>query len=283
MSRNSVSRALVLITLSTSILSVFATPAPAHDRVLVPIYLAEPVAGANGSRWKTDFAIYNGGPASAHLLWCSPAPADACPADLREDEEVKAGERQTVLPRRQHPPASSAVPGRVVYFAPLPDDGGVLSAAAADAENLTFALRVFDTSRSELSAGTEIPVVRQSSFRTSATDLVNIPVDSNFRVTLRLYEMNLDRADFLIVVYDHVMARIHDYYRVSVTTSTPQNELRFEPGYLVLDNLRPFDTPSRSSSRVRIHIEPLSAGSAFWAFVSVTNNTTQQVTLVTPH
>src|SRR5687767_14254160 len=68
MSRNFVSRALVL-TLSTSIVS-FATAAPAHDRVLVPIYLAEPVAGANGSRWKTDFAMYNRGPASAHLLWC---------------------------------------------------------------------------------------------------------------------------------------------------------------------------------------------------------------------
>ena len=275
MSRTLLSRPLVLVTLSTFLMPLFVTAAPAYDRVLVPIYLTEPVAGANGSRWVTDFAVYNRGPESAQLLSCSPA----CPGDLREDEEVAPGETQTFLPERRQ---SSAVPGRVVYFAPLSDDG-VHGAAAGDAENLTFALRVFDTSRSEMSAGTEIPVVRESSFRTSTTDLANIPVDPNFRVTLRLYEMNLDRADFLIMVYDHVRAKIHDYHLVRVTTSAPQGELRFEPGYLILDKLRPFDTASGSSSRVRIVIEPLSRGSAFWAFVSVTNNATQQVTLVTPH
>jgi hypothetical protein len=33
---------------------------------------------------------------------------------------------------------------------------------------------------------------------------------------------------------------------------------------------------------VQIEVEPMTSGSTFWTFVSVTNNTTQQLTLVTP-
>jgi hypothetical protein len=34
--------------------------------------------------------------------------------------------------------------------------------------------------------------------------------------------------------------------------------------------------------QVRIEIEPFSAGVAFWSYVSITNNDSQQITLVTP-
>jgi hypothetical protein len=35
-------------------------------------------------------------------------------------------------------------------------------------------------------------------------------------------------------------------------------------------------------SRIRMEIVPLTAGSAHWGFVSITNNAKQQLTLVTP-
>lgn len=37
-----------------------------------------------------------------------------------------------------------------------------------------------------------------------------------------------------------------------------------------------------SSPFVRVEVEPLGEGARFWAFVSVTNNETQHVTLITP-
>jgi hypothetical protein len=57
--------------------------------------------------------------------------------------------------------------------------------------------------------------------------------------------------------------------------------LPFKPGYAQIDFSTRFPTASQYS-RLRIEIEPLAGTTRYWAFVSITNNETQHVTLVTP-
>ena len=94
--------------------------------------------------------------------------------------------------------------------------------------------------------------------------------------------MNLDGAEFAVRVFDQstnvLLSQEH------LTTSTPpQGELRFQPGFAQIGVSAPSSgiaTPQ--AERLRLEVEPLTSGSAFWAYVSVTNNDSQQVTLVTP-
>ncbi|HEY6843063.1 MAG TPA: hypothetical protein VI391_02770 [Thermoanaerobaculia bacterium] len=144
---------------------------------------------------------------------------------------------------------------------------------------LSFELRIADISRSAINAGTEVPVVRESAFRTSTLELLDVPVDARFRYAFRLFEMNLDHAEFVVRVLDQTTDQTVS--EEHLVTSTPaQGPLRFTPGFAEIVNVV---SPSGAPSRIRVEVQPLTGGSAFWAYVSVTNNESQQLTLVTPH
>jgi hypothetical protein len=56
-----------------------------------------------------------------------------------------------------------------------------------------------------------------------------------------------------------------------------------EPAYAAYAGFEEIlQTPGIHPPALRIEVEPLTPGSRFWAFVSITNNDTQRVTLVTP-
>src|SRR5947207_12562294 len=146
-----------------------------YTRVLIPIYLAQPIPGAFGSVWTSELAMHNSSTQSVFIAWCSPPDHSVCITNLAADEELEPGETETQLPER-YPKPQDGIPGAVVYFGALtPEDPGLVA----------FQLRVADTSRSAISAGTEIPVVRENEFRTATTNLPNVPNDSPFRLLLR--------------------------------------------------------------------------------------------------
>ena len=249
----------------------FAHAAIPFVRVLLPIYLEQPVAGAFGSSWISEFAVHNSAASPYLIEWCSPATPDSgCILNLFADEELTPAETQTRLPARYPKPRNGTV-GAVVYFSPEGTNPPAES-------TLSFALRVTDLSRSATSAGTELPVVRERDFRTATTNLLNVPTDPRFRLTLRLYEMSLDQASFSIRVLDQDSNAVLGERVVSVATTAPQGALRFEPGYREVSDLGSLV----AGSHVRVEVSPLTAGSTFWTFISATNNDTQQITLVTP-
>jgi hypothetical protein len=138
-------------------------------------------------------------------------------------------------------------------------------------------LRLSDTARHSTDAGTEIPVVRSRDFHTSTLRLHNVPLHETARVTLRIFDVD-DNGTGTVAI---------STYRLDGTLL--QRELHsFTPsGYPQPDGL-PY-APSiievllaPRAEAVRIEITPLSEGLRFWAYVSITNNTTQHVTLVTP-
>lgn len=144
----------------------------------------------------------------------------------------------------------------------------------ANADDITFNARVRDVSRSGLSHGTQIPIVRRNDFKQESIVLLNVPLDSRFRNALRIY--SLDEANVQVTI-DGVE------HEVSLTPGRD----RFEPSYAMFTN---FPLPeSDGTSMARVTVTPLtpltsppSPTPRIWAFVSITNNTTQEITIVSP-
>lgn len=249
--------------------TAFADTNP-YTRVLVPIYLEHPVSGAFGSVWTTQFSVHNGGTTESDIEWCSPRADTVCLAFLPGDAALFPGETQHTLPAFL-PLPTGATPGRVLYLLP------------ADDSNVAFNLRVADTSRSAENAGAEIPVVREKDFLTSTARLLNVPVDTGFRFTLRLYSLESSPANYAIRLYDENTNALVATFTKHIVPP-PTGLLQFEPGYVEIngDSIGHSAAIVPRTTALRIEVEPLTQGSAFWAFVAVTNNDTQQLTVVTP-
>lgn len=253
------------------LLVAVADVASAQNRFLVPLYLTADVPGAHGSLWQSELAVHN---ASTHVYTFQTCavmePNEGCPLDVRNDELLNPSDTKTALPAR-YPSPANGVAGAIIYI--YSND-----APKEDVSGLSFDLRVRDISRSAIAAGTEIPVVRDSDLRTTTLHLLNIPVDARFRVALRLFEVNLDQADFAVRVFDQMSNAL--LRETTLHTATPpQGHPRFTPGFAELDDLL---SAAASSGALRVEIEPQTPGAAFWAYVSITNNDSQQITLVTP-
>ncbi|HEX7150887.1 MAG TPA: IPT/TIG domain-containing protein [Thermoanaerobaculia bacterium] len=123
---------------------------------------------------------------------------------------------------------------------------------------IAWSLRVRDESRAATTYGTEVPIVRVADFP-DGVQLYPVPIGGDFRQTLRLFH---ERNEATIAFWDG-KELIH-----SMTTALRSVDLGSMPELAGHD-------------RIRITVN----GGVFnplWAYVSVTHNETQHVTLVTP-
>lgn len=235
------------------------------ERLLLPIYLDGRVAGANGSVWETKFWIRNNGPTAVSLApWVCPQ-GQACPAVFPLTRPLQPGESLHSLPAFFRPPTANR--------------SRVLHVTRDRAETLSTGLRIYDTSRDTLDAGAEIPVVRERDLHTTGATLHGIPVSDRFRILLRVYDMEQSEARFSVRVFEETEGLsaepIHLFEMTATTNET--GEIRSQAAYAespALTNI--------SARSLRVVVEPLTPGSRFWTFASVTNNDTQRVTLITP-
>lgn len=239
-----------------------------YEEVLLPVYLDGTINGAFGSVWKTDFWLHNDAPEGVMLApW--PCPPDlACPPVFPLTRTLASGETLHNLDPFFHAPNGN--PSRMLYLS----HGDV-----------SMQLRVADTSRSTLNAGTDIPVIRENAMRHGLSQLMNVPLSSDFRVLLRVYDTTYTRSEFAVRVYDQAQlgsgaAPVHSFTLSASTTQT--NDFRTEAAYAEFDITGLLLLEKTWPAAVRLEIEPLQSGSRYWAFASLTNNTTQLVTLSTP-
>jgi hypothetical protein len=66
------------------------------------------------------------------------------------------------------------------------------------------------------------------------------------------------------------------------TSLPPPGDFPRWPAYAELPAISALLPALGQTARIRIEVEPLTPGLVFWTFVSVTNNSTQQVTTITP-
>lgn len=128
--------------------------------------------------------------------------------------------------------------------------------------------RIRDISRSALNAGTEIPVVREDDF-TDHLRLLNVPSGKNFRALLRVWTSGepVDQAFFNI-------DQIPSFAPNRVPLKPAQGGLRYGT----------FDlTPFLDSPNEHLDISAgVTAGTRIWGMISITNNDSQQVTIISP-
>lgn len=241
---------------------VFATD---FDHVLVPVI---PVfqQGAYGSEWNADLLVRNDG----DVFYLVSQEPNASPCQLPE------------CPVPESPPHST-----LPVIARAAIDGALIYLEHSGAPSITLHLRIQDVSRQALTWGTEVPVVRATDTFSEPFSLLDIPTDSRFRSLLRIYEFDgLDGTVVHIKVFpldsEQLLAEADVTLHVFWDARTPPpDRLPMYPASARVDLVGTFPQV-RPFGQLRVVISPVSQGSKIWAFVSVVNNDSQHLTIITP-
>lgn len=237
-------------------------PSTAFDPILFPIFTG-PVKGQFDSEFHTRARVWNqdlfnpvslyGIDTNCYLF--TPTHDPLMPFYLQQ-----SGQEQVLLPD-----CSTSI-GRL-FWVPKGTD------------TLAANLRVTDVTRQATSHGVEIPVVHRDDFSEERISLLGVPIDARFRNTLRIY--SLARGEVLINL------QIGDEGR---QVWLPAAQSWFEPAVLTYTDFPlPEDLPAGQST-IRVVVDAPRGpggvnvpGTPIWAFITVTNNETQQITTITPN
>jgi hypothetical protein len=209
---------------------------------------ANDVPGAHGSVWRTELSVHN--PTEFTV------PVDPCSFDGPGCERFALAPGETKSVR---------------LFPSHEVDGGWLGVPAGIAGELAVSLRVRDLSRGNRDWGTEVPVLPLAAFTGRVSRLLDVPVNPDYRVLLRTFGSRRK----IVTIYPFSGNQVLD-------------ELTFEDGDVVVDPITPAVRNS-GHDRVRVVVQfqpgaidepPFNGG---WAFISLTNNVTQHVTIISPH
>jgi hypothetical protein len=221
------------------------------ERVLFPVLFDS--AGAHGSAWVSEAAIAN----SSRWFIENYNRIDAEPCIDYGCSELLA-------------------PGSFFSFGGSGHPNGIaLLVSRAEADRLGFSLRIRDVARQAEGFGTEIPVVRESKmYSGTQMTLLDVPIDSRYRTKLRVYAFDSDNHGAFVQMH---RGTVFLSYPVALSRSCSGTACAATPWYGELD------LPSGpAGTRVNLYVSAGGPGSLSWAFASVTNNDTQQVTIVTP-
>lgn len=226
-----------------------------YEPVLFPIF-TPPVKGAFGSEFHTTARAVSRG--AAFDIFGVDTNCTLIDPPILPDNPYRIGATETQLPT-----TCSQTVGRL-FFVPT-----------EHADDFVGNLRVTDVSKQSESHGVEIPVVRLDDFTTKKIILMGVPVDARFRNTLRIYGLE-GGAQFVNVTMNGVTR----------TVPLQQSDDLYEPSYAQFTAFPTADQLPAGQDTVTVTIDQPTNGvvppTAVWAFVSVTNNDTQQITLVTP-
>lgn len=274
-------RVLAVVFLCFLCTSVAVADGPvSYERILLPVVISQELPGAFGSRWVTRMTMLNNAGQDVDIKGYEWAPR-GCGILCGPQPLTRSG--VTFSP-------SVAAPGTFTQ-------GAIVLVDRRYADNVEIHLRVQDVSRQGQTAGTEVPVVREKGLYQTTANLLDVPFGAAFRQSLRIYDVDA-RQDARVRVR---------FYRINPAADTPYDP--FNPpalDILLAERTVQLVTEQRSGSptydlgyaeisnvstlpelqlvdRVRIEVTSLTAGLRFWSFVSVTNNETQHVTMVSPH
>ena len=235
-----------------------------REQVLVPIS-AGAVAGPFGALWSTELWVHNDSDRDVAL---QPAVCFGLLGvfDCGGDRMIVKANSSRMLPA-------------IGYSADL--IGLFLYPPRELADQISYDLRLVD--RARLGNGTSLPVLRESALRRSKLTMLNVPADTvRARKRLRVYAVNV--GVFFVRVYDLDTSRELAEHLLQVP---PQPTDQSGPPLLawtINDDVFA-DAAAAGATRLRVEVEPIGStpGAArFWAFISVTDNVTQQVTVITP-
>ena len=251
-------------------LALFASVASAQsgtENLLLPIAPGR-LPGAHGSEWLTELTLTNMSDTEVfvgdrHVDVC----AFACPLSVPARSTIVIEDVTT----------ESNVRGKMTRI----EQGRI--------DDLAVTLRTRDRSRQFDTWGTVIPVISRADLFSQRFGIVDVPVEPQFRAMLRIY-------DFDAQTPGAVRVRVYALNPRGATDQRPDSDtllLDLVPTFQVAQGSEHnypgsielplwLDAALADAGRVRIEIDPLDETGDYWAFVSVTHNHTQHVTVITP-
>ena len=234
-------------TLPFILLSFLAVPilGQSFERVLLPIQPSA-ISGAAGSTWTTLVVERNNSDHAIELQCFAPACAS-----------LQAGAATIVQ----------------AHAAP---DPAFIYVSSGELANVQLGLRTIATASDGKEAMMEIPVARESDFTAGVVHLQFVPFDEGFRQTLRIFDLDgVDGSVVRLRIFTSSITPIVDTELVLHRPSTPDvNGRPGAPAMVMLGNLR--STYPGLTGQGYIDIEPVTPGLRIWAFMTQTNNVTQQ-------
>jgi len=248
-----------------------------REAILVPLSYGytERVAGAFGTSWGGEVVLHNRSNSSVNIDACEPA----CP-----------GYSSGVISILGEPLGRKGDRGMVFY---LPED---------QARAVTFASRIFETTMRTQPRGIEIPVIREDDFYSTTQSFLHVPSDSGVRVALRVYDPWEKSMFAPSVTLDHVVVEVIAGDRLDLSpgqtvklgefSMTPTvnyaefpGELagfvRSRPGLSLIGDLSTRIPSIYQYPAIHILVRPVPDGAHYWAMVSVSDNATQTVSIIT--
>jgi hypothetical protein len=255
-------------------------PNPTYERVLIPVFISGP--GAQGAQWETSVTITSTAEETVEL---------ARPALLYHQDrfcDLACAKRSLI------PLAAVGVsrhlehPAGLLLWVPRSMARGELNAN----------IRVWDTARNATSAGTYVPLVREDDLSTGKNVLLDVPVGPGFRASLRLYDLYLEQIDFEVKIYDMEEYReggaqplVETFVTVTSDPRTSPEDFQYQqrPAFAFIGDLVAAYPELAGHDRVVIVAEglhpivsPPAYDKRFYALASVTNDATNEVTIIAP-
>jgi len=241
-----------------------------YESVLLPLTgtTRTSAPGAFGSQWKTSTVVVNDTDSffTINVPWGDPRLLVSPALPQFVDLEPRSTSRLDL-----------ALTGPVVVRIPR-----------ALADHVFFQTRAFDASRAETNFGTRVNSVRETEFLHARTTIADVPTADPFRATLRIYSPDGKPRAFHVTLRTQPEFTATPYRQQPPPASTTITELQATTaalleGYPYSVPVAELLLPSAGADPVQVVIEPVDDSNApFYALVSVTNNVTQHVTVLTP-
>lgn len=236
-----------------------ATPNPAdYERLLLPL-TTQAVHGQNGSFWTTELRIFNGSAQPVEMI--GPSLEPTLVVDVQQTESEQIGPRIRGL------------------------DGAFLHVPKAQLATTKFSLRTGDASKGSGIVGANIPIVRESEAKQQLS-FIDIPRSQRYRVTLRVYGWTEAPMQVGAKVFLEDGPTVRDQFTINLQGIVHVNPDPFptHPSYAALNPLGPARPGIFPRARIELTSIALPGSTApnFWAFISITDNVTGEVTIVTP-
>jgi hypothetical protein len=227
------------------------------------------VPGAFGTVWSGEVWMDNRN--SSIVLFLPPCDVPiVCPEEL-----IRAGRTEMLRPFQ------------------YPERGLVLHIQIQHAARLTFSNRIFEHTLRAQPRGVDIPVIREGEFFDSVKTFPAVPAGDDLRIGVRVYDPWLALRRYIPVPFpplEAVRIEIFDEVQSLRGSAILDPELqnasgdRFDvlrPGFASNYDLAESFPVVRELSRVHVRLTPVPEGAQYWGMVSVTDNETQTVSIIT--
>lgn len=171
-----------------------------------------------------------------------------------------------------------------------PELGHVLEVNADQAQRLTFSNRMYERTMKSQPRGIDIPVVREGEFFSTPKMFLAVPTGVGVRVGIRLYDPWAFKP-FLpagpaleSLTVEAVDELLNALGTTTVRTVVPVSETSTDlsrPGFVGLLDLAQLFPAINARPRIHLRVTPNPAGAQYWGMVSVTDNETQTVSIIT--